>query len=58
MHTTSITEISRRSQIKKSHTVPVLERHEFLNLYGKEWPKFEKASKIVPTPRTLEVLVF
>jgi len=43
---------------KKSHTTTVLDMHEFLNLYEKEWPKFKKESKTVPTPRTLELLVF
>jgi hypothetical protein len=37
-----------KNDIKKSHIV--LDKHEFLNLYEKEWPKFKKVSKIVPTP--------
>ena len=47
-----------KNDIKKSHTSTVLDMHEFLNLYEKEWPKFKKESKTVPTPRTLELLVF
>jgi hypothetical protein len=30
----------------------------FLKLYGESWPKFEKVTKKVPTPRMLQLLAF
>ena len=37
-----------KNDITKSHIVS--DKHEFLNLYGKELPKFKKVSKIAPAP--------
>ena len=45
-----------KNGIKKSHTI--LGRHEFLNLYGKRWPKFKKVSKNSTDPSDVGTLCF